>query len=185
MRLFALAVPLLAATPVFAQVELPQRRAGQWEVTISTGEGAAASQVQMQACTDAASERAMMAMGAGQMGQMCQRNEIRRDGQDYVMESDCQMGPMRVISNSRITGDFQSAYQMRIEGQVTGMPGAAQQKTLTTQSARFVSPTCTGGLVPGDMLLPGGQKVNVLNMPGMRPGGATPAPAGGANRRQP
>jgi hypothetical protein len=182
MRRLALAATLLATTPAFAQVELPQRRAGQWEITMSTGEGASAGQVQMQACTDAASERAMMALGAGQMGQMCQRNVIRREGQDYVMESDCQMGPMRVISNSRITGDFQSAYQMRIEGQVTGMPGAAQQKTITTQSARFVSATCTGGLVPGDIVMPGGQKVNVLNMPGL---GGAGAPAGGANRRQP
>ncbi|QCK87959.1 hypothetical protein E8L99_20475 [Phreatobacter aquaticus] len=182
MRLFALAVAVLGATPAFAQVELPQRRAGQWEITMTTGEGSAATEFKTTACTDAGAERAMMAMGTGMMGQMCQRNDIRRDGQGYLMESDCQMGPMRVVSTTRITGDFQSAYQMRIEGQVTGTPGAAQQKTVTIQSARFVSATCTGGLVPGDMLLPGGQKMNVLNMPGL---GGAGAPAGGANRRQP
>lgn len=182
--LLALSLILGSTGLASAQVELPQRRPGHWEITMSTGTGAAASEVKLQACTDAASERAMMAMGAGMMGQSCQRNEVRRDGEGYVIDADCQMGPMRVVSLTRITGDFQSAYQTRTEGTVSGMPGAGNQRTLTVQNARFVSTTCQGGLVPGDMLMPGGQKVNVLNMPGLGGGGATP-PAGGAGRRQP
>ncbi|MBL8567494.1 MAG: DUF3617 family protein [Phreatobacter sp.] len=166
----------LIATPAFAQtpsVELPSRRAGQWEIkTLMEGREGGPEMV-AQTCTDAATERQMMQLGMGMAGQVCQRYDIRRVGQEYHIETDCQMGPMRSVSRSVMSGDFQSSYSVRIEGAMT-MPGQSQpQATNMVQNARWVGAACTGGLVPGDIQTMG-QKVNIRNMPGF--GGGTSQP---------
>jgi hypothetical protein len=168
------ALAALLASPAAAQtpsVELPSRRAGQWEIkTLMEGREGGPETV-AQTCTDAATERQMMQLGMGMAGQVCQRYDIRRVGQEYHIETDCQMGPMRAVSRSVMSGDFQSGYSVRIEGTMT-MPGQSQpQATSMVQTARWVGAACTGGLVPGDIQTMG-QKINIRNMPGA--GGAAP-----------
>jgi hypothetical protein len=174
---FLSAVLALIVSPALAQspsVELPSRRAGHWEIKMLMEGREGGPEMVVQACTDAATERQMMQFGAGQMGQTCQRYDIRRVGQEFHIDADCQMGPMRSISRTVMSGDFQSGYTVRVEGTAT-MGGQAQpQQTLMVQTARWVGATCTGGLVPGDIQMPTGQKVNIRNMPGAAGGGVQP-----------
>lgn len=160
------AIPVaIAQQPDFP---LPERRPGQWEIRMNTS----GQDMVIQACTDRETERMMMRMAVGlEGGPVCERQQISREGAGYRIDSVCTMGAMRVTSRTTVTGDFQTTYNVRIEGTVQGGPGGGQpQQTLTTQTARFVAPACTGGLVPGDMLMPGGIKMNVRNLPGMAPG---------------
>ena len=160
----ASAAPALAQTT--PQMDLPSRRPGHWQIKMLMEGRADGPEMMIQACTDAATERQMMQFGAGQFGQTCQRYEIKRQGADYLIEADCQMGQMRSTSRTVMSGDFQSGYTVRIDGTVT-IPGQAQpQRTLMTQEARWLSATCTGGLVPGDIQMPTGQKINIRDMPG-------------------
>ncbi len=171
------ALTVLLAAPALAQspsVELPSRRPGHWEIKMLMEGREGGPEMVIQACTDAATERQMMQFGTGMAGQSCQRYEIRRVGQEFHIDADCQMGPMRSTSRTVMSGDFQSAYSVRIEGSAT-MPGQPQpQATLMVQNARWVGATCTGGLVPGDIQMPTGQKVNVRNLPGAGGSGAQP-----------
>jgi hypothetical protein len=173
---FLSAVLVLVASPALAQspaVELPSRRAGQWEIKMLMEGREGGPEMTVQACTDPAIERQMMQFGTGMAGQSCQRYDIRRVGQEVHIDADCQMGPMRSVSRTVMSGDFQSAYSVRIEGTAT-MPGQAQpQATLMVQNARWVGAACTGGLVPGDIQMMG-QKINVRNLPGAAGGGGQP-----------
>jgi hypothetical protein len=165
-------LPLLAlslASPVAAQVqaELPSRRPGYWEIRVMTGGGPGGQEMTIQTCTDAATERQMVQFGFGQMGQTCQRYDIRREGGDIVVDTDCATGPVRTTARSVISGNLQSTYSMRIEGTIQTHGDPDLQRTLIVQEGRWVSARCGGGLVPGDILLPGGRRLNIRNMPGL------------------
>jgi hypothetical protein len=175
MRIATLCILLIAtAAPAFAQtppqIELPNRRPGHWQIKMMMEGRPDGPEMMIQACTDAATERQMMQYGMGQMGQACSRYEIRRQGADYLIETDCQMGPMRTTSRTVMSGDFQSRYTVRIEGTVASQGQAQPQATLMVQEARWMSATCTGGLVPGDIQLPTGQKVNIRDIGGAATG---------------
>jgi hypothetical protein len=166
MRLAIAALAIAAALPAAAQnVELPQRRAGQWEIRMNMpGRG----EVEVQHCTDEATDRDMMQAGLNMSRDMCSRFEMRREGAGYVMETVCQFGQMRSSSRAVFSGDFQSTYSMQLTGTTEGGPQGRTDTNLT-QTARWVSAECRGGLAPGDMLMPGGMRVNVREMMRMAP----------------
>ncbi|MBY0364495.1 MAG: DUF3617 domain-containing protein [Phreatobacter sp.] len=145
-----------------AGISLPERRPGHWELTMLLEGVAGGPEIKAETCTDAATERQMMQFALGMAGGSCQRYEVRRAGQDYHVEVDCQMGPMRTVSRSVMSGDFQTTYSIRIEGSLT-MPGQPPQQTLLVQNARWRGATCSGGLVPGDIQT-AGNKVNILRL---------------------
>jgi hypothetical protein len=179
MRLAIAALAIAAsALPAAAQnVELPQRRAGQWEIRMNLpGRG----EIEVQHCTDEATDRDMMQAGLNMSRDMCQRFEMRREGAGFVMESVCQFGQMRSSSRAVFSGDFQSGYSMQLTGTTEGGPQGRSETNLT-QTARWVSAECRGGLAPGDMLMPGGMRVNVREMMRMAPGGG----GGGQQQQQP
>ncbi len=142
---------------------LPPRRPGQWEIRMQLEGRDGGPEVVARICTDADTEKLLMAHAMGGMGAACRRNDIRRTGDTYRIETDCTMGGMRTQSVAVASGDFQSGYTMRIEGAVT-MAGGPPQKTLMVQQARWIAAACTGGMVPGDMET-SGQRFNVRNLP--------------------
>jgi hypothetical protein len=103
---------------------------------------------------------------------MCSRQEISRDGEDYVIDSTCQIGPMTSTSHIVVSGDFQSAYTVNMTSEMSGAAMAGMPGTNNmTQEARWISADCTDGMAPGDMLMPGGMKTNVKDMMKMMGGG--------------
>jgi hypothetical protein len=146
-------------------IELPARRTGYWEIRIVHGAPAGAPDMTLHACIDTATDKAMMEAGMSAMQSMCSRREIKRDGDAYVWDTDCAMGPMKTTSHIVLTGDFQSAYTMNVTGDVTGLPdigglGKAPMKTAMTQNAKWLAAACPDGVKPGDMQMPGGITIN-------------------------
>ncbi|WP_163220223.1 DUF3617 domain-containing protein, partial [Citrobacter freundii] len=79
--------------------------------------------------------------------QNCEKRDMRREGGGIVIDAICQMGPMRITSNTVISGDFQATYSVRSNATVQ-MPGQASPQTSTTvQEARWAGATCTDGMV--------------------------------------
>lgn len=176
-----LSLPLLAATTgaVFAQatIELPPRRAGQWEIRMQGAPQApGAPDMVIKTCIDQATDRRMMQSGMSMLQQNCEKREMRRDGGNFVIDAVCQMGPMRMTSNTTISGDFQANYTVRSSATVQMPNQPNPQTTNMVQEARWVAAACTDGMVPGDILLPTGQKMNINSMPSMTPG-QQPAPS--------
>lgn len=142
-------------------VELPSRKPGYWEISMVHGSKAALSTT-VHACIDAATDKAMMEAGTSAMEAMCSDREIKRQGDAWVWDTKCTMGPMKTSSHVVITGDFQSSYQVEITGDITGLPTA--EKTQVTQKAKWLSEACPNGVKPGDMQMPGGITINVSDM---------------------
>lgn len=169
MRIAAILLAVASAgfvLPAAAQMELPSRKPGHWEIRMTSEGQTGMPDMVVQTCTDAATEQRMMRMGFSSMGQMCSRHDISREGANYVVDAECQMSNMRMTSRSVFSGDFQSGYRVRVESRMT-MPGQSQPQTMVmTQQARWVAAACQNGLTPGDVQLPTGQRINVRNIPG-------------------
>jgi len=152
------------AAPLSAEeFELPARKAGQWEIRMISEAGPMPEMV-IQQCLDPATDREMMQAGLSMSKGMCERMEMSRSGDAFIVDSTCKVSGMTTESHVVVSGDFQSAYTIDITSKMSGghagMPGSMTMR----QEARWIGGSCTGGLTPGDMLMPGGMKVRPTDM---------------------
>lgn len=154
-----LSLPTAAMSQDF---ELPARKSGHWEMKM-VAETPGMPGMTLEACVDEASDAKMMAAGLSMSKEMCPQQEMKREGDAYVIDSTCKMGPMDTQSHVVITGDFQSAYTVDITVETTGGVAAMAGTNMIKQEARWIGADC-GGLAPGEIMMPGGMKMNVDDM---------------------
>lgn len=172
MRIAAIFALALVTTSAAAQ-DMPARKAGLWELTM-TFEGRSMPPQVMQHCTDAATDKAMQEMGGNMRSDMCSKRDIKQVGGTIVMDSVCNMGGATTTSHGVVTGDFNSAYTIRISSKREGGPAAPGMPAETQMSieAKWTGP-CKTDQKPGDIIMANGMKMNVTDMqkggpPGMR-----------------
>ncbi|CAA2108724.1 DUF3617 domain-containing protein [Variovorax paradoxus] len=156
------------ACPAFA-LDFPSRKPGLWE--IQTGDGTArgpAGAHTMQQCIDAASDKALRDMGQGMGKDMCSKQELRADGGKLVMDSVCKIGNTTATSHAVMSGDFSTAYRMESKSSYSP-PLMGRAEGTSVMEARWIGP-CKADQKPGDMVMPNGMKMNVLEMMSNRPG---------------
>lgn len=140
----------------------PVRKAGLWEQRVSNGDMVQVSRV----CMDAAVDRRLSWWGAQTTKGACEKNLVtgRADG-GWQFSSICDMGSGgRTTTSGVATGDFDSHYQVAAQSSTTGA-AAPQMNGLhkLTIDAAYQGP-CPAGMKPGDMSLPGGVKINLLDL---------------------
>ena len=160
-RLPIAAIVAIGVLPAFAaQIELPPRKAGQWQVEMDTGAGPATT---ITMCLDEATDAAMMQVGLSMSEDMCANLNTTRDGDTIVIDATCTLGTMTTTSHSVISGDFQSAYTIEIASTIEGAPEGMPAQSNITQRVTWTG-ACADGLAPGDMMMPGGMKMNVKDL---------------------
>ena len=174
-RLSLVALALVCATPAAAQDYLPPRKAGLWEVKMTT-EGHGMPPTTSEQCIDAETDKLMNAMSDNI--QTCSKRDIKKSGNTIVVDSVCKVGPMTITAQAVASGDFNSAYSVKVTSKREGgptLPGlAADGKSSMSIDAKWMG-ACKADQKPGDMIV-AGRKINVRdmqNMPGMP--GAPPA----------
>jgi hypothetical protein len=165
----ALALFALSALASAAELDLPSRKAGLWELKMIPETAGAAPQVTMQLCLDAASDRDIMQAGLAMSGTSCSKIDRSQSGDTIVIDATCDIAGRHTVSHTTISGDFQSAYTLKVVSDSEGGSPALPKHTVITQQAKWVG-ACAAGMAPGDMMMPGGHKVNVLGVL-KKPGG--------------
>jgi hypothetical protein len=134
-------------------------------MNLVTEKPAGGPQIKAQMCIDKATDRDLMDFGLRMSKDNCKRYDLKRAGQTWTIDSDCTFGPIKSVSRTVISGDFQSVVSVRIEGTSEGLPGAkGSQPTLLTQTSRFLNAACSDGMKPGDIALDNGLKFNVKQL---------------------
>jgi hypothetical protein len=174
MRPALILAALLVATPALAQ-EMPARKAGLWEMTM-TFEGRNTPPQTMQQCIDATTDKAMQDMSQGARGQSCSKRETKKVGDTIVFDSVCNTGAGTATSHGEVSGDFNSAYTVKINSKREGGPPNVPAETNMTVAATWVG-ACKADQKPGDIIMANGTKMNVNEMPKGGPAGA-PGAAG-------
>jgi len=177
MRLAVFLVLASIATPATAQ-DMPARKAGLWDMTM-TFEGRNTPPQTMQQCIDASTDKAMQDMSAGMRGQSCSKREVKKAGNTIVFDSVCSMGAGTTTSHGVVSGDFNSAYTVKVNSKREGGPPVPNMpaETNMTIESKWLGP-CKADQKPGDIIMANGMKMNVNEMQKGGPGGMAPGAPG-------
>ncbi len=87
-----------------------------------------------------------------------------------MVDSVCTFGPMTSTSHGVVSGDFNSAYSVKVTSKREGgraIPGMPEGGTTNmTIDAKWMG-ACAADQKPGDMIMAGGRKVNIRDMQNM------------------
>ena len=161
---FCLALPLLALLPAndAGAVELPVRKAGLWEMKVVRA-GSPVPDMTMQHCTDETTDK-MMSDTVSPMGkEMCSKQDIQKTATGYVSDSVCGVAGMSITSHAEITGDFNSGYTVKSTSHSERGPAGVPRDSTTTIEAKWLG-ACKPDQKAGDIMMPGGMKMNVKDM---------------------
>jgi len=144
----ALLVPLMVGAAA-ANDDPPDRKPGLWDVAIERG-----SKVQtMQACVDAASEKAALVKGKETLAGICSRFESHLDGNIYTQDTVCKL--MGSVQTSRTVMTIVSDEQR--ETVITSKyapPLMGKETSQTRQTSRWIG-LCGPDLKPGQLRVNG------------------------------
>jgi hypothetical protein len=149
-----------------APVETPRRKPGLWKQTVLVEDLNALQSVNL--CLDAASDVALSWWSQQGFRQNCSRNEIKRqpDG-SWRFSAVCEAGGVRTTSQGSAVGDFNRKYQLRSDVTTVNSPVAQMNGTRKIAIDAEWQGECPRGMNPGDMDLPDGRRVNLLELSGV------------------
>jgi hypothetical protein len=151
--------------------ELPIRKAGLWEIKmVRTGSPLPA--ITMQHCTDATTDRQMNGMAAPTAQQSCSKQDIRKTASGYASDTVCTVAGRTITSHSDVVGDFNAAYTVTTVSHSEGGPAGARDTTSTIE-AKWLG-ACKADQKAGDVVMPDGRKVNVMDLQKLKSQGPPP-----------
>ena len=166
LRLPVLPLMLAIATPALADtVQLPLRKAGLWDIKMEH-EGTKLPDMTIQQCTNEAIDREFTSEFAPAAKQNCSKTDIQKTATGYVSESVCTAGGATVTSHAETSGDFSSAYTVKVTSHSEGGRLGTHDSKITI-SAKWAG-ACKDGQKPGDVVMPGGFKMNVRDLERMK-----------------
>ena len=164
------ALCLTAMAPAVA-LDLPARKAGLWEVKMLF-EGRSLPPQAIQQCIDAATDKVMNSFSGSLRQDMCSKQDVQKSANTIVVNSVCEIAGATTTSHAVVTGDFNSGYTVKVSSKRSGgrpIPGMpADGTTNMTIEAKHLG-ACKADQKPGDMIMAGGRKINILDMQKMLP----------------
>jgi Protein of unknown function (DUF3617) len=165
MRAHLLVIPagLLWALPAAAS-DMPKRKAGLWEIKMMVG-GRAVPMRNIKQCTDAETDSLLSTGLGGTTGSDCGDPKITRNGDAITVDSTCKIAGVTTTSRAVFAGDFDSAYTVAVTSrpEADAASAASAGQPQMTMDAKWLGP-CRKGQKPGDVIMPGGFKLNIRSL---------------------
>jgi hypothetical protein len=117
----------------------------------------------MQHCTDETTDKAMSSSFSPASREMCSKQDIQKTAAGYVTDSVCTVAGVTMTTHSEIVGDFNSAYTVKATSRSQGGSAAAPRDSTTAIEAKWLG-ACKADQKPGDIMMPGGVKMNIKDM---------------------
>ena len=148
--------------------EMPARKPGLWEIKANNGNGVAFRQ-----CIDAATDQALQARVGAAPNAQCSKRDVQKSGDSITVDSTCTAAGKTLTTHAVVAGSFDSSYTVTVTSQGEGLPGGSMTMVMT---AKWLGP-CAADQKPGDMIMPGGMKINILDIQKRGMPGAMPPPS--------
>jgi len=168
MKILPVMIALAASTVaggVLAQNQIdlsdaPKLRAGYWETTSVTESKEGKETMKSHLCVDDAMQEKMSMFAMGGVGGICSEMSMTpQGGNRWAFRSVCSPGGMgRMVSEGTISGDMRTRYHSEMV--TTGSVFGQSMNDRTVQEARHVG-ACPDGVVPGDIVMEDGTKMNM------------------------
>jgi hypothetical protein len=152
----AASLPALAAPPF----EAPKRKTGLWETTMQFGSRPGG--VVMKQCIDQKTDDLMRSEARdaqADMERQCSKRDWKQVAGGYEFDSVCTFAGTKHTSKGTITGSMDTGYRMTMDVQYDPpMNGMAANRM--EMEAKWTG-ACPADMRPGDMIMPGGVRINV------------------------
>jgi hypothetical protein len=161
-KLFLLPTFLISANAAAYSDTIPSRQAGLWTVTSTSSSGPIPS---AKHCIDAATDAKLMQQGTQMgesMGMKCSKNETKKSGDKYIVETECNMNGVKFTSTTTVEGDFKTHTKTTIKAKYD--PAFMGQTEMDMVMSGVWSGPCQAGQVPGDLIMENGHKMNINNL---------------------
>jgi hypothetical protein len=145
--------------------EMPNRKPGLWEIKVNLGAQIPAMVVQQ--CTDATTDKDMATSFSPMAREMCAKQDMQKTATGMVVDATCTVSGVTSVSHTEINGDFNSAYTVKVLSKNTGAPAGVPAETVTVMEARWAG-SCAADQKAGDMIMPGGVKINIKDMQALK-----------------
>jgi hypothetical protein len=151
------AVALAALAPALVSgADLPRRKSGLWEMSTAAQQG---QTVAATMCVDQKTDDLSRQLAG--VGVSCSKQDIRREAANrYVFDSVCRFGESTATSRAVFTGSFDSQYEVDISAKYAP-PMMGMSEGRSRIRARWLGP-CKAGQRPGDIVMPNGTTINIL-----------------------
>ena len=162
MRRAAFALVAVVPTLALAAGDPPHLRPGLWEASTSFPNRAQPSPLITRLCLDGQTQRRLLEQVTFAMLRLCSRSEYGMQGGRFVTSSSCTIAGSTLEGRTETTFFRDTSYHTEVVGRMAP-PGrvVAQQKTVI--DGRHVG-ACPAGWKPGDMTLPNGLRLNLLQV---------------------
>ncbi len=161
---FIIAIPIAALAS-----ELPERKPGLWESSISLSTAAGQKQI-IKECVSKETDQKMLLSGNAALPNAKCQNSYNKSGSSYNIEVKCSTDKMSMIARNTLSGDFNSNYSGKTE--ISGViKQAGKEFDLPPQTLTLTSSfkgACPSNMKAGDVIspMPGGgeKKFNIMDM---------------------
>lgn len=158
MRPFLLFVILLLVANTALADQLPQRKPGLWQVTMSM-QGKPVPSTVSRLCIDAATESALGAVGLSASKEMCSEYDVQVSGNTATIDTTCRFGQSTQTAHSVMTFSGDSSYRTDIHAHYEP-PLFKEADTEMIIDGKWLG-ACPADMNPGEMIGPGGLKMNL------------------------
>ena len=145
----------------------PARKPGLWEMRSSEKGGE--QSITVQQCADTATDKALQEYGLSQPKmnrKFCKEAMSNEAGKMLVHTEVCKQSDTTVTRRIVMSGDFNVAYRVESHTVYEPVPKSPPPRDDIVAEMRWMG-ACPAGMKPGDMMMPGGMKMNVIDMTNM------------------
>jgi len=163
-------VAILSASHA-AALDLPARKPGLWDIKM-TFEAPQRPPRTSRHCIDAETDKLMNSIGGGLRQETCSKQDVQRVGDTIMVDSVCTVGAATITSHGVITGDFNSAYTVKVTSTREGgsaKPGRPESGTTNMTIDATWTGACKADQKPGDIIMADGRKINIRDLQNRRP----------------
>jgi Protein of unknown function (DUF3617) len=150
------------SAPTASAVEMPTRKAGLWELKMIRT-GGPLPEMTMQHCTDETTDKQMTSTFSPMSKEVCSKNDTVKTSTGYTTDSVCTVNGMTMTSHGDVTGDFNSAYTVKVTSHSQGGVSGTGRDSVMTMEAKWLG-ACKPDQKAGDIVMPGGLKMNIKDM---------------------
>lgn len=161
----AMFVIAVAQTAWAEPFEMPNRKPGLWEIKVNLGAQLPAMVVQQ--CTDETTDKDMATSFSPMAKDMCASQDMKKTATGMVVDATCTVNGLTSVSHTEINGDFNSAYTVKVSSKNSGAPAGVPAEAVTFMEAKWAG-ACKADQKAGDMIMPGGAKINIKDMQALK-----------------
>lgn len=149
--MLCLAMCVVAFAPEAGADDLPARKPGLWEMTMTLGRTPPHI---VRYCLDTATDAEMRRFGEAQTVNRCSRHDVQRSGNTVTIEAVCNSGLSEVTTHSVTTFLDDTGYSTVASSHFEPPMRVGLADSKTTQEAKWIGP-CSADMQPGDMIVQG------------------------------